>query len=97
MRISDWSSDVCSSDLAGEVEGAQGACVVFRQHATALHAGHHGEPEIGQCTDLVRRMTRAAAVPDERALRLAQNFGERIERGGVRRADQQRYRRDAGW
>src|SRR3546814_3012047 len=28
MRISDWSSDVCSSDLAKQLEGAAGALVV---------------------------------------------------------------------
>src|SRR3546814_10592592 len=32
MRISDWSSDGCSSDLAGEPEIAR----IYRQHETAI-------------------------------------------------------------
>src|SRR3546814_3937784 len=34
MRISDWSSDVCSSDLAaGEMDGEAGACAPSWSHA----------------------------------------------------------------
>src|SRR3546814_7157598 len=37
MRISDWSSDVCSSDLSSEVRGA--GAPVFPDLATATFAG----------------------------------------------------------
>src|SRR3546814_3894174 len=36
MRISDWSSDVCSSDLDGEEDGAH-------HHVKAVEAGRHEE------------------------------------------------------
>src|SRR3546814_2111512 len=33
MRISDWSSDVCSSDLVPGVEGETGVCLRFPEQA----------------------------------------------------------------
>src|SRR3546814_18748974 len=41
MRISDWSSDVCSSDLLLEVGGAEFAAVVEHHHLFAV--GDRGE------------------------------------------------------
>src|SRR3546814_9534532 len=42
MRISDWSSDVCSSDLGGNVEGAVAGEVVERHGVTIV--GHRNVP-----------------------------------------------------
>src|SRR3546814_11330457 len=45
MRISDWSSDVCSSDLYGDLQGFPAGSVTG--HAGELVAGHIGrEPVI---------------------------------------------------
>src|SRR3546814_8061399 len=39
MRISDWSSDVCSSDLGGTLEGLE---VIWRQVPKVSGRGHYG-------------------------------------------------------
>src|SRR3546814_9357941 len=53
MRISDWSSDVCSSDLPARAELE--ITVAFGAHVTLEHAGEH-QPAIGD--------DRAAGVRD---------------------------------
>src|SRR3546814_21186846 len=58
MRISDWSSDVCSSDLLRQAQGARRRPLPRRQcrpHGPALHAGipHRRDPH--GLTDLPRR------------------------------------------
>src|SRR3546814_10780339 len=46
MRISDWSSDVCSSDLGGEsVEPAQHARLVWRDPQARQEVGEDDEAE----------------------------------------------------
>src|SRR3546814_4189548 len=57
MRISDWSSDVCSSDLLqGAADGGVGAVPLTQRVAAPVHADrlcdravhhHHGTREIG--------------------------------------------------
>src|SRR3546814_773721 len=46
MRISDWSSDVCSSDLAGQRKQPRAIIIVVRQ--TAMLAPDVGGPVIGE-------------------------------------------------
>src|SRR3546814_1113879 len=86
MRISDWSSDVCSSDLIGEA-----------QVAAAAARGAAGKAELAQ-VDLPRRPARIAALHmDERRGRQrlgcsAQAFreggaGHRIDALGEQRRD----------
>src|SRR3546814_19597363 len=41
MRISDWSSDVCSSDLQGPVPGQEGQRRLRLEHAYRAVAGQH--------------------------------------------------------
>src|SRR3546814_14600745 len=53
MRISDWSSDVCSSDLARLADAAQGGYPDRRRR---------GEPESPQQADHVRRHARGEEV-----------------------------------
>src|SRR3546814_5157498 len=56
MRISDWSSDVCSSDLKGAVRGQQwvalGVFAIDHQIAAAAerHAAHHMATELRSST-----------------------------------------------
>src|SRR3546814_4404182 len=52
MRISDWSSDVCSSDLAAELKiraghGDMVAALRFQRHARAEPGGQCGRPRAG--------------------------------------------------
>src|SRR3546814_5351619 len=53
MRISDWSSDVCSSDLQPLAQ--EGAQLVGAHRPARFHAitgsGNLPEPRIGQCDD----------------------------------------------
>src|SRR3546814_15435841 len=64
MRISDWSSDVCSSDLAtgGEQQGGR------KQYCSGVHSCHHG-------TSLVGRVGRL----DEGAAPKRRSFTARLE------------------
>src|SRR3546814_16356583 len=66
MRISDWSSDVCSSDLLRQAQGARRRPLPRRQcrpHGPALHAGlpHRRDPH--GLTDLPRRAQARPAAP----------------------------------
>src|SRR3546814_9075757 len=62
MRISDWSSDVCSSDLRDLGAAA---------HAEAVDRGHGGAAQLGQALE---RLLAAADRVADRALRV--EFGE---------------------
>src|SRR3546814_11611141 len=77
MRISDWSSDVCSSDLPGDhLEGDPGA----RRHQP--RRGSHGLPLAAQRRDAGARGSRAA--PDLQCWRAAEPRRGELGRGGVR-------------
>src|SRR3546814_16701090 len=62
MRISDWSSDVCSSDLIGPAFKDHTNDAERRAHALELQAVglgpvcHHGADRIGEFGDLVERL-----------------------------------------
>src|SRR3546814_14522630 len=58
MRISDWSSDVCSSDLAGGDRGRRRRAV--RPHGRGLRRRHHGAHRGGG--DPLRRQRLLAAA-----------------------------------
>src|SRR3546814_6863689 len=62
MRISDWSSDVCSSDLVGHVPGAERRRVAFRQRIALL---------LALLERLLRLLGRGFAADGEAAVRLA--------------------------
>src|SRR3546814_15680276 len=73
MRISDWSSDVCSSDLAAQPEASADA-FGFRigtLDATALKDGHPEAPNdgttfaLGQSTGNVAALLAAAGEPTD--------------------------------
>src|SRR3546814_10312614 len=67
MRISDWSSDVCSSDLTGELEDASRAIRMLRAHGVGARRiqvyvmiGH--EP-FAQCMERIRRVIDLGGEP----------------------------------
>src|SRR3546814_10702257 len=70
MRISDWSSDVCSSDLLGEllhvvVDGVAVVVVgnqVDRLHFFAVCLGQHGCNCLGCCVSVVAKTEAVAAA-----------------------------------
>src|SRR3546814_18545012 len=62
MRISDWSSDVCSSDLVGEFNFESDGAAVFANSFAVL-------PElIGNCSDLVEEDRSVGGISLERVL-----------------------------
>src|SRR3546814_1165450 len=50
MRISDWSSDVCSSDLSGKVAGKRAQIIVI---TAACHRRESGEARCGGHADVI--------------------------------------------
>src|SRR3546814_3624328 len=62
MRISDWSSDVCSSDLQGEAAEADpaGGALDLGSGHQRQHEQHDGgdEPETGKASNPARRRQR---------------------------------------
>src|SRR3546814_9665099 len=55
MRISDWSSDVCSSDLLSDGEGLVGGQVVHDDDVAGAERRHQDLLDIGEECDLVHR------------------------------------------
>src|SRR3546814_17492915 len=93
MRISDWSSDVCSSDLAGDHAADDGG-------AGARSAGNHGHALRHAYTqgllpaDLFQRIGRGALVRSgvvRRAGRIARRVVERGRASGRERVCQYVY------
>src|SRR3546814_14632739 len=65
MRISDWSSDVCSSDLA-QVAGVQGVAVAGQAVAAVVvdHRGDEMQLDVGAIVGGERREQECAAFGD---------------------------------
>src|SRR3546814_11590359 len=65
MRISDWSSDVCSSDLA-QVAGVQGVAVAGQAVAAVVvdHRGDEMQLDVGAIVGGERRAQECAAFGD---------------------------------
>src|SRR3546814_13926969 len=75
MRISDWSSDVCSSDLAGEAGGVAVGAEALREAGTAPQAAEraehldlrsHGAAQVAPAARLPARQP-GCAVPGDAA------------------------------
>src|SRR3546814_9520546 len=75
MRISDWSSDVCSSDLASPRR------VGTAHHAAVLVGIFTGTQDVAYTQNIVVMLFGCAAR------RLCQFLGDRAERGGAGKAD----------
>src|SRR3546814_7923640 len=71
MRISDWSSDVCSSDLAGEIGAREGA---RRKDFAERRNGAVAEAPLARLADVAAE---DEAMPD----RAGREVGARIRRG----------------
>src|SRR3546814_13155480 len=80
MRISDWSSDVCSSDLLAERLIDEGLrmdahpSVTFREGPTGRRPALVGGPEI---VDVIGALVRGDVPVDQRRVRAAQRSEER--------------------
>src|SRR3546814_17840105 len=83
MRISDWSSDVCSSDLEGAAVGLRlrGALLAHRRCHLQRVAGAHG-PQPAQLVQAWR--AHRAGVDDVGLVEDAERDGQGLEAGGDR-------------
>src|SRR3546814_13170582 len=86
MRISDWSSDVCSSDLPGENLGENCLGLALRQGEQEIEA----VPQGGEAEGAER-----AARKVDAAVRNAQALGQQAPGGAGRLEQLQAARRDA--
>src|SRR3546814_3199760 len=74
MRISDWSSDVCSSDLRQQREFAGRLCAICRLQAASDHIG----PAQGPVRSRIEQLGQLQCLPRARYL---QRGGEQSWRG----------------
>src|SRR3546814_15199036 len=81
MRISDWSSDVCSSDLSADVDRRADAARLHRRTAALVHLdrGDALGRAVGEIERARRR--RAAAVADQRGRHLTAVHRHPLELG----------------
>src|SRR3546814_4497370 len=85
MRISDWSSDVCSSDLAGRPGGhrRKAFCWPGRQAARRYSGGGRGRPHQGlrhQCGETLQvRAARQAAHPRQAQCRRSEEHTSELQ------------------
>src|SRR3546814_10343380 len=70
MRISDWSSDVCSSDLAAVIahEIAKAAALGVPRMLKEARKGQHMLPSLAACAQTVGEHQRAGVVVDAIAM-----------------------------
>src|SRR3546814_11801426 len=80
MRISDWSSDVCSSDLAVVAEATLRARIAAKTAASAAIAEVHGG--IAVAVDLAAVILRALRLVGQQVVRLG-DVGEFLRRPGI--------------
>src|SRR3546814_19674680 len=75
MRISDWSSDVCSSDLTNRPSALPAFSEISKRRTYHLHRGSNHRSHIGKARDDVGQ---CAACPGQVALTLsAEQFRDR--------------------
>src|SRR3546814_8397260 len=80
MRISDWSSDVCSSDLAAPVEG-----VALPTPASTPEPSTDSEPDatsLAPTTDEIRDDEAERALEDRKRVVKGKSVSVRVEHGG---------------
>src|SRR3546814_9655027 len=65
MRISDWSSDVCSSDLGSPVYAAQAAALSPEQHAAIEALQNNGKTVVVLIDEQAREALGLVALRDE--------------------------------
>src|SRR3546814_2701738 len=64
MRISDWSSDVCSSDLCGRGGGGE-----REQRKAAQHVGRYRHPFFSSCKPVLRPAWQRSAPAGQKVAR----------------------------
>src|SRR3546814_6295409 len=84
MRISDWSSDVCSSDLCSRLQGVRGGSTNRRAHRASLVLGRCDQPLAGDVRS-VRESDCVDRPLSTHFLRTAQVYRRRGDRAVVRR------------
>src|SRR3546814_21000059 len=93
MRISDWSSDVCSSDLAGEIEAGLAAGHEVEHCCREDCAGDLGDP-VGNYTRGSKASLRPATEGDGRVEMPAGDVTQRIDHGAAGQAEVEGPRSD---
>src|SRR3546814_5590025 len=86
MRISDWSSDVCSSDLRGvqrQCRGREGAQCVYRRDARA-RAGGGEDGRRGSCGGDAEAAVGRADREDRKSVVWGKGVSVRVDLGGCR-------------
>src|SRR3546814_16691941 len=76
MRISDWSSDVCSSDLAAGITGAGG---VLSRQVAAIDGGKIDHPRIARSEAADEMTVRFAPGSGPRTLLLSSTFAQSFQ------------------
>src|SRR3546814_10488230 len=88
MRISDWSSDVCSSDLNSGVvlESAPGCLAVAKSRTAALHQLHLLADRLNQgfYWPILREVCRGAGIKDRKSVVEGKSVSVRVDLGGRR-------------
>src|SRR3546814_13953074 len=105
MRISDWSSDVCSSDLSGRVDHEQGISKAGNRRARQIaielawlwlrHQPHSAlsrwlQARVGDQRGRVRRI---AIVADRKSVGEGTRVSVRVDLGGRRLSKKNKYRK----
>src|SRR3546814_19006739 len=77
MRISDWSSDVCSSDLGGGVRGP-----AHVRESSIFHSDRRWTGRRGTWLESVRRSTPSAPPLDRKSVVWGKSVSVRVDLGG---------------
>src|SRR3546814_18539106 len=86
MRISDWSSDVCSSDLAAAHLRAQGEAAIFGRHGPwhALGADQRRASEFPPRPNDIGQARPLGDGEDRKSVVSGKSVSVRVDLGGVR-------------
>src|SRR3546814_10078600 len=82
MRISDWSSDVCSSDLAGVAGHVATALIRVDLADHHLHQGRFARAVAADEADAAARRQRGAGAVENSAAAAAHGDAVQVEHGG---------------
>src|SRR3546814_20309676 len=84
MRISDWSSDVCSSDLIAWAVLGVGMSLGLYDSALAALAGLYGRDARGPITGVTLIAGFASTVGDRKSVVKGKSVSVRVDLGGLR-------------
>src|SRR3546814_1787643 len=95
MRISDWSSDVCSSDLSDRASASLVSDVVLRKALAMLGTDYEfgsNDADAVDCSALVQQAFRSAGLELPRTVRELLRSGVNVKRSQLRAGDLMIYR-----